>query len=157
MKEAEETVYFFDTSAFVKRYHQEIGTEVVDAAFDEGSATKLISDLGVIEFYSAFARKARMGEITEEDFRETAMAMAWDVQQDIVQLVSLDEEEKGEAAALIEEYGVSENLRTLDALQLAVIKQLGPQAVTEVYCADHRFAAVIKKEGFSVVDPEQVQ
>ncbi len=51
------STYFFDTSALVKRYHREIGTEIVDAAFDDKNATKIISDISVIEFYSAFAKK----------------------------------------------------------------------------------------------------
>lgn len=67
MSEAEPAVYFFDTSALVKRYHREKGTDVVDAAFDRAD-TRWISDLSVIEAYSAFARKVRTGEITEEDF-----------------------------------------------------------------------------------------
>jgi len=32
-------VYFFDTSALLKRYHSELGTETVDAAFEEKDAT----------------------------------------------------------------------------------------------------------------------
>jgi predicted nucleic acid-binding protein len=59
-----------DTSALVKRYHREVGTDVVDAAFADEGGIRMISDMGVIEFYSAFAKKVRTGEITEEDFRE---------------------------------------------------------------------------------------
>ncbi len=33
MREDDTQVYFFDTSALVKRYHRELGTDVVDAAF----------------------------------------------------------------------------------------------------------------------------
>ena len=68
MREGDKRIYFFDTSALVKRYHREVGTEIVDAAFDDKDATRIISDLSVIEFYSAFAKKVRTGEITEEDF-----------------------------------------------------------------------------------------
>lgn len=32
-------VYFFDTSALLKRYRSELGTEIVDAAFEEKDAT----------------------------------------------------------------------------------------------------------------------
>jgi predicted nucleic acid-binding protein len=71
MSEAEASIVFFDTSALVKRYHREVGTDVVEAAFRDHSITRLISDIGVIECYSAFARRARMGDISEEDFRAT--------------------------------------------------------------------------------------
>ena len=36
--------YFFDTSALVKRYHQENGTAVVDAAIENTEHSCLISD-----------------------------------------------------------------------------------------------------------------
>jgi predicted nucleic acid-binding protein len=71
MREAEEQIDFFDTSALVKRYHRELGTEVVDAAFGDKDAVKMIPDMSVVGFYSAFAKKVRKVEITAEDFRET--------------------------------------------------------------------------------------
>jgi uncharacterized protein with PIN domain len=71
MSEAERRIDFFDTSALVKRYHREVGTDVVDAAFASKDVTRMISDMTAIECYSAFAKKVRTGEITEEDFRET--------------------------------------------------------------------------------------
>lgn len=154
MKEDEDRIYFFDTSALVKRYHNEHGTDIIDAAFSK-DVVKLISDLSVIEFHSAFAKKARMGVITEEDFRETAKVMATDVREGVIQVVAFEEEEKEEAISLIEAYGVSKNLRTLDALQLAVMKQFGPHKITKIYCSDRRFAAAIEAEGFSVIDPEK--
>jgi uncharacterized protein with PIN domain len=47
-------ILFFDTSALVKRYHHEKGTEVVDVAFSQ-EGIRIISDVSVIEFFSAFA------------------------------------------------------------------------------------------------------
>jgi predicted nucleic acid-binding protein len=105
MSEAEERVDFFDTSALVKRYHREVGTDVVDAAF---------------------AKKVRTGEITEEDFLEAIKEMAEDIQSGAIRLAFFGDSDKREAAALIEKHGLSKNLRTLDAIQLAVVKRLGP-------------------------------
>ena len=147
--------YFFDTSALVKRYHREVGTDIVDAAFEDKEAVRMISDFSVIEFYSAFVKKVRTGEIAEEDFRETIKEMAENIRSGVIQLVFFGDSEKREAAALIEKYGLSKNLRTLDAMQLAVMKRLGSQSITHVYCADRPFAALIKEEGFSVVNPEE--
>ena len=72
--------YFLDTSALVKRYHLELGTEIVDAVFAENSSTRMISDLGVIEFYSTFTKKVRTGELSEVGFRNTVTLLAQDVQ-----------------------------------------------------------------------------
>ena len=64
MGECYNRVYFYDTRALDKRYNREAGTDVVDAAFEDKVATRVISDISVIEFYSAFAKKVRMGEIS---------------------------------------------------------------------------------------------
>jgi uncharacterized protein len=155
MSEAERRVDLFDTSALVKRCHREVGTDVVDASFADNDAIKMISDMGVIEFYSAFAKKVRTGEITEEDFRETTKELAEDIQFGAIRLTFFGDSDKREAAALIERHGLSKNLRTLDAMQLAVVKRLGTQVLRHVYCADRQFATLIRTEGFSVIDPEE--
>ena len=155
MSEAERRVDFFDTSALVKRYHREVGTDVVDAAFANKDVTRMISDMTVIECYSAFAKKVRTGEITEEDFRETIKEMAEDIHSGAIRLTFFDDRDRREAAALIEKHGLSKNLRTLDAIQCAVVKRLGSEVLRHVYGADRPFAALMREEGFSVVDPEE--
>jgi predicted nucleic acid-binding protein len=154
MSEAEASVVFFDTSALVKRYHREVGTDVVEAAFSDRSITRIISDIGVIECYSAFARKVRTGDITEEDFRVTIKELAEDIQSGTIRLAFFGDSDKREAAVLIEKYGLSRNLRTLDAMQLAVMKRWGLQVIRDVYCADGPFVSLIAAEGFSVINPE---
>ncbi len=155
MSEGDRRVYFFDTSALVKRYHREVGADIVDAAFADKDASKIISDISVIEFYSAFAKKVRTGEVTAEDFRETIKAIAEDVRSGVLELAFFGDSEKKEAAVLIEKHGLSRNLRTLDAMQLAVMKRLGSQTITHVYCADRAFVALLEEEGFPVINPEE--
>jgi len=147
--------FIFDTSALVKRYHREVGTDSVDAAFADKDASKIISDISVIEFYSAFAKKVRTGEVTAEDFQETIKEIAEDVRSGVIELAFFGNSEKKEAAVLIEKPGLSRNLRTLDAMQLAVMKRLGSQTITHIYCADHAFVALLKEEGFPVINPEE--
>jgi predicted nucleic acid-binding protein len=147
MREAEKRVDFFDTSAFVKRYHREPGSDVVDTAFADKDAIRMISDTSVIEFSSAFAKKARTGEITDEDFRETIKEMAEDIRSGVMRLTFFGDSDKREAAALIEKHGPSRNLRTLDAIQLAVVKRLGLQVPRHVYCPDRPFAALMSGRG----------
>lgn len=149
-------VYFFDTSALVKRYHRESGTEVVDAAFEDSETDCVISDLGIVELYSAFAKKVRRGELSENGFEILVRAFGKEIREDTLQILSLDDEDKQTAVSLIETYGLSQSLRTLDAMQLAVMTGLGPDPITRVYCADQRFLEIIEQEGFSVVNPETV-
>ena len=148
---------FLDTSALVKRYHLELGTDIVDAVFAENSFTKMISDLGVIEFYSTFAKKVRMGELSDAAFHNAIRLLAQDFQDNVVEIISITDADKRSAGMLIEKYGLSQNLRTLDALQLAVMTRLGPQTITRVLCADRAFIAIIEQEGFAVTNPEHSQ
>ncbi|HET7324949.1 MAG TPA: type II toxin-antitoxin system VapC family toxin, partial [Halococcus sp.] len=55
---------FFDTSALVKRYYEEPGTEAVDSII-EGDATVVITSLSVIEAVSAFRRKQNTDDIPQ--------------------------------------------------------------------------------------------
>lgn len=147
-------ILFFDTSALVKRYHQEKGTDVVDLAFGQ-EGVKVISDVSVIEFFSAFAKKVRTAEISKEDFQVTIKELAEDILSGIIQVEQLGENEKKTAATLIEKYGLSENLRTLDSMQIAVIKKLGSEPVHFVYCADVSMISILKQEGFKALNPEE--
>jgi predicted nucleic acid-binding protein len=60
--------YFLDTSALVKRYHQEVGTNVIDKIFGEEDKELFISDLSIIEFHSVIALKVRTREISRDAF-----------------------------------------------------------------------------------------
>lgn len=146
---------FFDTSALVKRYHQEKGTPTVDAAFNQKGLAKVISDISVIEFFSAFAKKVRAGEISREDFQVTIKEFAEDVVSGVIYLEQFGENEKRVAASLIEKYGLSRNLRTLDSMQLAVIKKFSPLSINHIYCADESFISILKEERFPVLNPEE--
>ncbi|KPA16895.1 hypothetical protein MHK_002901 [Candidatus Magnetomorum sp. HK-1] len=64
-------IIFFDTSAIIKLYHDEDGTDDVLSIINSYDPSILISDLTKIEFVSAFAKKVRTNEITEEICMET--------------------------------------------------------------------------------------
>jgi predicted nucleic acid-binding protein len=59
---------FLDTSALVKYYHPEEGTEEVTQFVQEHNARHYISRLGIVEAQHAFALKLQTGDITEIDF-----------------------------------------------------------------------------------------
>ena len=151
---AELPTYFFDTSALFKRYHREPGTAAVDTAFAT-PAIRMASDLALIELASSFARRVRMQDITVEDFQAAKAAIARDANaQAMLRIVPLGEADKAEAARLLEQYGLTQELRTLDALHLAIMRRFGPEALTAVYCADRRLIAILETEGFTVINPE---
>lgn len=67
------TRYFIDTSALVKLYHQEDGTESLDEFVKNKNAIIVISALSKIELTSALARKVRMNELTQAKYEEALM------------------------------------------------------------------------------------
>jgi uncharacterized protein len=59
---------FWDTSALVKHYHQELGTPSVDNLLQAPGSVHVISRLGVTETFSVFAGKVRAGLINFVEF-----------------------------------------------------------------------------------------
>jgi predicted nucleic acid-binding protein len=62
--------YFFDTSALVKRYHDEVGTDTVDSVIEDEANTTVISSLAVIEATSAFRKRYNSGDLSEAGMRD---------------------------------------------------------------------------------------
>ncbi len=68
--------YFFDTSARVKHYHTELGSPKVDLILGESASEYFIARLTLAEVTSAFAKKARTGEIPDADFDRLCLRKA---------------------------------------------------------------------------------
>jgi len=144
--------YSLDTSALVKHYHQEEGTDVVERLF-KGLERLIISDLSIIEFYSAIGLKVRTKEITVKAFVDLRKLFANDLNQGIYEVATFGEREKNMATRMLIQYAPQYEFRTLDAIQLAVMKSKGTETISAVVCADERFCRIIETEGFKVINP----
>jgi predicted nucleic acid-binding protein len=149
------TVYFLDTSALVKRYHWERGSEVIDALFAEQNRRIIISDLSIIELGSALTKKIREGDITPEKYYRALGFFCQDIVNETIAIEPLGEADKAVAAELLEKYGFRASLRTLDSLQLAVMKRITENRLDQVLCADRVFCSLIQQEGLPVRNPER--
>lgn len=143
------TFYFFDTSALVKHYHQESGTEAVDEIFYDRNAFLLISELTIVEIASALSRKRNRGEITVEAMQRALAQFAQDSQEELV-IFGFQSGFIQQARDLIIQHA---ELRTLDSLQLSVALHLQSLAPTFV-CADSRLSKVARDLGFTVLEPQ---
>lgn len=147
--------HFFDTSAISKHYHAEPGTAKVDALLALDGAIQTISRLSVVELHSVFAKKVRTGQLGQVDYQRTARLFRGDVAAKRLSVIRLTAGHFQSAERLIRRIGLSQNLRTLDALQLAVALSLSePGRPIEFVCADHALRSIASAEGLSVVDPE---
>jgi predicted nucleic acid-binding protein len=148
-------VYFFDSSALVKRYVAEIGTPWVQSIFAAAPANVVyLARMALVEVTSAVARRQRAGTVSLADattfltqFRQDT-AMEYRIIEITAPLLS--------AAALIAE---SHALRAYDAVQLAAASELHAQRTANglsaltLISADHELNDAAKLLGLLVQDP----
>jgi predicted nucleic acid-binding protein len=147
--------HFFDTSAISKHYHTETGTATVDALLAAAGASQVVSRLTVVELYSVFAKKVRTGQLDPADYQKLTRLFRGDVAAKRLRVVRLTAGHFQSAERLIRRIGPGQNLRTLDALQLAVAVSLNePGRPIEFVCADRALCSIARAEGLSVVNPE---
>ena len=148
--------YFFDTSALVKHYHAEAGTDVVDRLIAETGAELLIARLTLVETISVFAIKVRTGEFDAVEFARLRALFATHVARRRYQVFRLLNVHYDRARDLIANHGLRRQVRTLDALHLSVALHLHQAVSTDQFvCADQRLCDIALLEGLAVINPEQ--
>lgn len=146
--------YFFDTSALVKHYRREAGTQVVERAFAEAASTFVISRLGVVELVSAFALLVRTGEISHDDFAVARKRFFGDISSGQILVANLKVAHFRQAERLIERHSTALRLRTLDALQLSVaIDLLHLNRIDTLFTADAALRDVALLERVPTINP----
>ena len=144
---------FLDTSALVKYYHREDGTQEVTRIIEARDSRHAISRLSLVETVSAFAVKFRTGDIDEQGFEALRRRFYHDIGQRLFRIMPVTTSRYQEAAQLLEKH-FRIRLRTLDALQLAVALALSHQAMIEHFvCSDRRLCETAREEGLSVIRP----
>jgi predicted nucleic acid-binding protein len=103
---------FFDSSAFIKKFIQENGSEEVDDYCQKASMLGL-SIICLPEMMSALNRKVREGNLSLENYLYLKEQIAEDIKD--TQIVNLIPEVVEESISLLE----NNNLRSLDALHLS--------------------------------------
>jgi len=140
---------FFDTSALVKRYADEQGTETVDELIENDDDTVVITSLSVIEITSAFRRKYNRGEITSTQ-RDGLLTAFFEESTDEFTIIPVTETVFEIAFDLV----LEANLRTLDALQLgAAIELTTPDLDVTFVCADKKLVDVAEGRNLHTVNP----
>lgn len=108
---------YLDTSAIAPFYWPEaLSTMVVDALRQESE--RVLSDLTVVELYSALSRRVRLGEITQNDAQQIVNQVQVHLQSNFYQTKSLSSRHYQQAQRWLVQFNTP--LRTLDALHLAL-------------------------------------
>jgi predicted nucleic acid-binding protein len=145
--------YYFDSSALVKRYHQEHRSADVETLFNEPDGRFLISRLALVEVYSSFARLVRERILNESDFSKLIARLAGDVAAGLLLVVAVSSRRLDDAAKILATHGLKNNVRTLDAIHLATAQALnGRTRLAGFVAADKKLLQAANVSGLSVID-----
>lgn len=139
---------YFDTSALVKIYHREAGSEYCLDRYEDQSPL-IISELARVEFHSALFRKQRDNELNAEALEVVLQKFEFDCEEryEVLHVSSLIYDD---ACRLLAQYtGVG--LRTLDSLQLATFLNYCEKDQDLFVCADRKLSVVVNREGVQAV------
>ena len=146
---------FIDTSALAKLYHAEAGTQFMEELLLRTDAVAFISRLGILEMHSVLAGKVRTRQSDSVDESTVRKRFRGDIRKRRFQVVRVSVGHFQRVERLIETYGGSMGLRTLDALQLSMALDLNADHLIDtVVAADRILCDVAKREGMVVIDPE---
>ena len=138
---------FFDTSAIVKLFSVEPGTEEVEKIINEANNEIWLLELAETELLSAVYRKLRNNEIARQKInqirKEISLQMKW------FNMIPLNSEILREANRLVAEYGLDFGIRTLDALHIGGWLSVADTEWLFV-TADKVQAELVKRIGFKV-------
>ena len=142
-------ILFLDTSALVKIFQKEKGTEEVIHWVGNAQRVTLL-DLARLEFISALQRRFRNNELTRNNLQllKSGFQERWlsfDIQP-------LNRKVVDEAIGLLSFYGDKFGLRSLDALHAAAFILIAGKGWYFV-AADHNLCRVISDIGFEVLNP----
>jgi len=140
-------VFFFDTSALVKRYVAEIGSEKVDDLLTTASQV-IVSPITKIEIYSTICRLKSENALSTEDYSRLHKAIQYDFR--FFNVVSLNQEIESQSIYLVEKY----HLRTLDSVQLASCLSR-KDFVDSFVVSDKRLKHAAKNEKLDLIDPTE--
>ena len=143
---------FFDTSALVKFFHDENGTQHVTSLITDSQNSIWILEIADLEFRCALYRRFRNSEISEVELNQAIHYFS-------EQLEHFYSEPMGhgvidEAEILLETHGRQFGLRTLDTLHLGAYQLIAEQDWHFV-TADNKLAEIAKNTGANVINPLQ--
>ncbi len=146
-------IFFTDTSALVKRYINETGSQYVRDLITTADNFFYQSFLTPLEITSALYRRHRMNELSSEELTVALQAYTDHSHKEYV-LVPYSEALSNTAGTLLARHP----LRTLDAIQLAAaltLQSTFPPDVSPLtfVSADDRLIAVARIESFQTENP----
>jgi len=147
-------LYFFDTSALLKRYQKEPGTDIVNAIFDAPDCYVYVSSFSLLEVVSALDRKNRE-QLLSEDTLTVILERFWaDLKLERKAIVEIHDSH----IKLAKNFILAHHLRPPDALILAqsLILKGWPADESTFVCSDKKLLSAAEALALRVLNPESV-
>lgn len=147
---------FLDTSALIKLYHQEVGTEQFSKYLSniKGDLFLTTSDLTKLELHSSLLKRSRMKQISNKNLNQLFRLLEKDFQN--FNIVIIDQVIKDIAIQLLDSIGLKYGLRTLDSLQLASSLYSNNYFKIDFFVSSDKKLLNIAKEHFPIINPEKL-
>ena len=148
-------LFYLDTSALLKRYRTEQGTDVVTELLENSTPDDrlYISVLAVLEFTSGILRLVKGGQLSEGIAEGILASFRQDVRY-LFRTWPLNEEITNSAVTVVEEH----RLRSADAIHLATalaISSVQPEVIFVLVSSDHELLDATAAAGLTVLDPAE--
>lgn len=148
-------VYYLDTSAILKRYRNEQGTEAVDRLFESphDDSQFYISLLTILELTSSILRLVKGGQLSQNVADDILARFREDI-PGIVQVLPLTDAILNSAVVVVEQH----QLRSADAIHLATassIFSLAPELEGVMVSSDRELLSAAGNSGMGVLDPQE--
>ena len=129
-------LYFFDTSALLKRYHAETGTEIVNQIFDGPQGYVYVSSFTLLEIAAALERKNQEGLLSQDDMSVVLERFWADLKSERKAIIEIHSSHIKLARNLV----LAHHLRAPDALILAqsLILKSWPEEEGAFVCSDQK-------------------
>lgn len=148
------SLYFLDSSALVKRYVTETGSDWIRALTAPAARNPvIIARITWVEVLSALARRRREASITPDDVKLAIQTFRYDLdtQYQVIELAPTLAKAAGDLVT-------KHPLRAYDAVQLASAMRVQARALAEIpgltfLTADGRLMSIAQAEGLSADNP----
>lgn len=149
-------VYFIDTSALLKAYLDEKGSETVREALRLLGRSAFVSDLVLIEALGRLTRKRRGGEISKSEYLKLYQQLQLDVQHTFY-VVPVNADILAKAFHRVHFFrdktaGAFDHIHVCTAEYL---QTLYPAETVHIMCADRGLSTIATDNGFEVFNPEK--
>ena len=150
--------FYFDASALVKRYTQEIGSNKVNFLFNNVPLNRMMClILGVVELFWICVRKRNDGRLTNPDFSQAGVNFNYEVidHQSGFKTLSVPDSLVWDAMDLIETH----SLNSVDAIVLRSALDMAVELCSTgdalvLVASDQRLLRAARTEGLPIFNPE---